>query len=139
MRRVPAILALTAAWALCGCSGRPAAPPAETVEGQVLAQGRPVGFVLVTFHPQDEADGDRYDAATEKDGSFRMQCPKGNYKVTINPLPVGAGGNPGAGGLAGADAKGPKEIPPAYRNRADTRLAVEVPEGGMKGVVLSLP
>jgi len=140
MRRAPTILVLTAACALCGCSGKPTpALPKDTVEGKVQAQGRPVPFVLVTLYPQDQGDAKRYDGAADKDGSFSVQCPAGSYKVTITPLPVGVGGNPGAGPLAGADAKGPKEIPAACRKRSDTPLKVDVPEGGKKGITLSLP
>jgi hypothetical protein len=139
MRRAPTILALTAACALCACSAKPTpALPKETVEGQVQAQGRPVPFVLVAFYPQDPGDANRYDGAADKDGSFSVQCPPGSYKVTITPLPVGVGGNPGAGALAGAHAKGLKEIPAPCRNRTDTPLKVDVPEGGKKGVTLRL-
>jgi hypothetical protein len=138
MPRAPAILALAAACALCGCSGRPVQAPKETVEGQVLAQGRPVPFVMVTFYPQDPADAEHYYGAADKDGSFSVQCPAGGYKVTVTPLPVGAGGSPGNGALAGADAKGMKEIPAACRSRTDTPLKEDVPQGGKKEVKLNL-
>jgi hypothetical protein len=128
------------ACALGGCSARPTqAPPRETVEGQVVARGRPLPFVLVSLHPEDIADPERYDGAADQDGSFTLQCPKGSYKLTINPLPAGAAGDPGAGALAGADGGGPAAIPHAYRNRDSTPISIDVPEGGKKGVKLDLP
>ena len=45
-----------------------------------------MAFALVTFYPQDATDPTRYDGGTDKDGSFSVQCPRGAYKVTINPL-----------------------------------------------------
>jgi hypothetical protein len=126
---------------LAGCSGRPThAPPKETVEGRVLARGRPVPFVLVTFSPDDSADPNHYDGASDKDGSFRVQCPKGRYRVTLNPLPAGPGGDPGAGGLApgGAAGGGVKDIPARYRTKTETPLTEDVPEGGKKAVTLEV-
>lgn len=140
MRRVRGVVVL-AACALCGCSGKPTeGTPTGTVEGKVVHQGRPVPFVMVTLNPQNPADPNRYDGATAQDGSFRVQCPKGSYKVTLNPLPAGPGGDPGAGGLVGGapDAKGLKEIPLPYRGKASTPLTVDVPEGGRKGVTLEV-
>jgi hypothetical protein len=140
MSRVPSIVALGAACALAGCSG-PAtqAPPKVTVEGEVRAQGRPVAFVLVRFYPQDPADANAYDGSTDQAGAFSVQCPAGSYKVTIIPLPVGHGGTPGAGALAGADSKVAEAIPAVCRSREATPLTVEVPAGGKKGVTLTLP
>jgi hypothetical protein len=137
---MPTTLAVTAACALLGCSGTPTrAPPQEAVEGRVVAGGRPVPFVLVTFYPEDPADANSYDGAAGADGSFSVRCPRGAYAVTVNPLPVGAGRDPGAGGLAGADPRGPREVLARYRSRAQTPLRVDVPEGGKKGVALALP
>ncbi len=140
MSRLPAIVALGAACALGGCSG-PAtqAPPKVTVEGQVQARGRPVPFVLVRFYPQDPVDANAYDGSSDRDGAFSVQCPAGSYKVTITPLPVGHGGTPGAGSLAGPDSQEAEAIPAACRSREATPLTVEVPTGGKKGVTLTLP
>jgi hypothetical protein len=141
MRRLGGTIILAAACAWCGCSGRPAEPaPRVTVEGKVIRDGRPVPLLLVTFHPQNPADPDHYDGGTAADGSFRVQCPRGSYKVTLNALPSGAGGDPGAGGLAGGavDTKGPKDVPSPYRSKARTRLAVDVPDSGLSGVILEV-
>jgi len=140
MRLAPSVLAVAAACGLCGCSAGPtAALPKERVEGRVLAQGQPVPFVLVTFYSHDPADATRYGGPANKDGAFRVECPPGNYKVTITPLPLGVAGNPGAGALAGADGKGAKDLPAACRSRTTTPLAVDVPAGGKKDVTLNLP
>jgi hypothetical protein len=140
MSRVPAIVAVGLACALSGCSG-PAtqAPPKVTVEGQVQAKRRPVPFVLVRFYPKDATDANSYDGSTDQAGAFSVQCPAGSYKVTIIPLPVGHGGSPGAGALAGPDSKEAEPIPGACRSREATPLTVEVPTGGKKDVTLTLP
>jgi hypothetical protein len=130
------------AWALglvllAGCSGKPTqAPPVETVEGKVIAQGRAVPFVMVTFNPDDPANPNRYDGASDKDGAFRVQCPKGRYRVTLSPLPAGPGGAPGAGALVPGGGGG--EVPARYRNKDQTPLTEDVPGGGKKGLTLEV-
>jgi hypothetical protein len=131
------------AWALAlallaGCSARPTQAPMETVEGRVVTQGRAVSFVLVTFNPDDGANADRYDGPTDKDGSFRLRCPKGRYRVTLSPLPVGASGDPGAGALVPGGSGGGKEVPARYRDKGLTPLNEDVPEGGKKGLTLDV-
>jgi hypothetical protein len=121
---------------LAGCSGKPTqAPPTETVEGKVTAQGRALPFVLVTFNPDDPSDPSRYDGAADKDGSFRLRCPKGRYRVTLNPLPAGSG-NAAAGALVPGGGQG--EVPARYRDRAKTPLTEEVPAGGKTGLTLEM-
>lgn len=121
---------------LAGCSGKPTqAPPMETVEGKVMARGRAVAFVMVTFNPDDSANANRYDGAADKDGSFRVRCPKGRYHVTLSPLPVGSG-NAAAGSLVAGGAG--KEVPARYQNKAGTPLIEDVPEGGKKGLTLDV-
>jgi hypothetical protein len=138
MKRGMSLLAVAAACAAWGCSARPTEATKETVEGQVTTQGRPVALVLVTFYPQDPADPKRYDGPAAKDGKFSVSCPKGKYKVTLNPLPVGSGGDAGAGGLAGADRNALSEVPASYRARGSTPLTVDVPDGGKKDVALEV-
>jgi hypothetical protein len=130
------------AWAvalalLAGCSGKPTqAPSLETVEGRVVARGRAMPFVMVTFNPDDPADPGRYDGAADKDGSFRVRCPTGRYRVTLSPLPIGPSGDPGAGALA--PGLGGQEVPARYRDKALTPLREDVLEGGKKGLTLDV-
>jgi len=140
MMRARTFVVLAAAGFLWGCAGKPtpAPPPRETVSGKVVARNRPVAFVLVTFHPVDPADPNRYDAPADRDGSFTVECPKGSYKVTINPLPVGPGGDAAGGNLSGADAGGLKEVPRQFRTKTDTTLTRVVPAGGLKDVIFTL-
>jgi hypothetical protein len=139
MTRGMTLLAVAVACAAWGCSGaKPTEATKETVEGLVTAKGQPVGPLLVAFYPEDPADPRRYDGAVQKDGRFSVSCPKGTYKVTLNPLPAGSGGDAAAGGLVGADPKALKEIATAYRSRATTKLTVDVPDGGKKDVTLDV-
>jgi hypothetical protein len=123
---------------LAGCSGKPtqAPPPLETVEGRVTAQGRALPFVMVTFNPDDPTNPERYDGAADKDGSFRLKCPPGRYRVTLSPLPTGSGGNPGAGALVPGG--GGRDVPARYRNKDQTPLAEEVPQGGKRELTLDV-
>jgi len=131
---------LTGTGLFLGCSGKATQPPPprEPVRGKVLAGGRPVAFVLVAFHPVDPADPNRYEGGTEKDGVFTVECPRGSYKVTINALPVGAGGDAAGGNLSGADVGGLKQVPDNFRKKATTPLSADVPEGGRKDLLFNL-
>jgi hypothetical protein len=142
MKRLAAVL--VAAWAAlpAGCAGKPPPPAKVHVEGRVVRQGRPVAFVMVTFHPQDPGEGQGYQGAAGKDGAFSLECPPGSYTVTLSPLPVGRGNaaDPGAGGVVGSpESRGPEGIPRAHRSPSTTPLPLmKIPAGGKKDVVLDV-
>jgi hypothetical protein len=110
------------------------------VEGKVVFDGVGIPWVHVTYY------GDRnetYQGGTEQDGSFKLSCPPGNYKVVLRPLPVGVGQSPSGNAGDGTLVKSPqgkslKEIPSSYGDPAKTPLKVNVPEGGKKGEVLTV-
>jgi hypothetical protein len=127
---------------LAGCSGKPTeAPPKVTVEGKVVYGGSPVRYVMVTLHPVEVTDPNRYSGATEKDGTFKVECPKGRYKVTLAPLPVGGGGDAAGGALVAGEggAKGLKAIPAPYRDKDQSPIQpIDVSDGGVTGLTLRI-
>lgn len=129
---------------LAGCGPPPAATRAPVdVTGKVTtAVGKPFGNVMLVLHPQDaDAKGQQPTVLVKADGTFAASCTPGVYKVTLTPLPNGAGGEggPGVGGTAPPTAAGNPHpggnqtvggIPAAYTNAASTPWQITVKESG---------
>jgi hypothetical protein len=142
------LLALGMAAALIGCGrGKGIMVPAPVpVGGTVVCQGKPLGGVVVTFWPQDqERQGvvKPANAVSEQDGTFKLSCPEGLYKVTLVVAPT-----PGnAPILDKREAKAPPKrpvvaasgIPEVYRRPESTPLSVTVPAEGAEKVTLLIP
>jgi type IV pilus biogenesis protein CpaD/CtpE len=140
LRLVRTILAVVMVSLLCGCTRKPPPPPAPVpVKGKILNQNKePLALALVSFWPQQREDPhtpDRYDGGTEKDGTFTLKCPPGDYMVTVTRLPT----NATAGGLtAGPGSSLIKGIDPKYAEAKATPWNVTVPEGGKEDVLLTV-
>jgi hypothetical protein len=124
-----------------GCGAKPTGPAKVAVEGKVTHGGKGVAWLLVTFNGATPEV--KYETNTEKDGTFKLSCPPGTYKVSFTPVPLGQGQGPGGGAGGGTlvdlpDAKGLKEVPERYRSPRTSRLTVEVPEEGKKDLVLAI-
>jgi hypothetical protein len=125
---------------LFGCRTKPTEPAKVEVEGKLVFEGVGVPWVLVTYYGDNN---EKYDGGTEKDGSYKISCPPGSYKVVLRPLPVGVGQSPGGNAGDGTLVKSPdgkslSAIPAHYGDPAKTPLKVNVPDGGKKGEVLKL-
>jgi hypothetical protein len=128
---------------LVGCGPPPAAtrPPVDIGGKMTTAQGKGVGNVMLTLHPQDaDAKGQQPMALVKADGTFATRCIPGTYKVTLTPLPNAPGdGSPGAGtapppaGGTGSGMPGGNQtvggIPAAYTNAASTPWQITVKDG----------
>ena len=126
---------------LAGCGGRVTGPAKVEVEGKVTHGGKGVPLLIVTFNGATSAD--KHDTHTEADGTFKLACPPGSYKVSLTAVPLGEGQGPsggaGDGTLAKAqDAKGLKQVPRNYQSPNTTPLQVDVPHGGRKDVDLPI-
>ena len=129
-RRLALLLVLAAG---CGKPPAPPPPPPVAVSGHVLdAAGKPFGRVMLSFNPADDTiQGQRPVVPVQADGAFIASCPPGVYKLTLVPLPAGAGHGPEDGGLANTKggAAG-KTIPEKYRTTASTPWEVQVKPDG---------
>lgn len=143
MRRMPfsrftlsaAVLAVLAS---AGCMGRSAAPPV-TISGKlVMASGQPLARTVLVFFPHDAATGQRPTAHTDAAGHFATTGPAGRYKVTLTPLPTGAGqADPGSGEVTvPGKESGSISIAAHYRNVDETPLTAEVPADGAPNLIL---
>ena len=142
MRRLIALLCVTAALLPAGCGGG----STNAVEGAVTFQGKPAEGALVIFHPVADASGmgNKPYGTVKADGTFTLTttsdkpdagAPAGDYKVTVawtTPAKADAkagavnmGGDEKAGG--GADRLGGK-----YSNAATTTLTATVKSGRNK-------
>jgi hypothetical protein len=136
----PALAFLALAGLLCGCTRNPPrAPPPVAVKGKILNQKKePLALALVSFWPQQRTDPttpEHYDGGTEKDGTFSLNCPPGEYKVTVTRLPTSAT----SGGLTATPGGSLlKDVPPQYAEARDTPWTVNVPEGGTDSVLLTV-
>lgn len=128
----------------CGPS-QPATKAPVDIAGRVAtAQGKAVGNVMLTLHPQDaDARGEQPMVLVNGDGTFATRAIPGTYKVTLTPLPNAPhGGGPGAGTgpPAPAGGSGPPGmpggnqtvggIPAAYTNSSSTPWTITVKESG---------
>jgi hypothetical protein len=122
--------------ALAGCQNKPEPPPRVPVKGKVVTAGnQPVPWILVVFHPRDSADATLYRGGTEQDGSFKLTCPAGSYRVTLAPLQGGVtDSGPGVKTAPGKSTA----IPARYRSLDWTTLTAEVPAEGKSDVVLEV-
>ncbi len=127
-----------------GCGGR--APPAPVpVKGKVVQDDRAVPGVLVRFCPVNTRLRSAQ-AITGPDGSFRLECTPGAYKVAVLPLPregipeVKDGGPGEVKDKANPKAMIPTDaavaIPPTYQDSRSTPLAVDVTDNGKEDVIL---
>jgi hypothetical protein len=127
--------------ALVGCSSKPLEP--VPVSGKVEYQGgKPVGVVMLAFHPQDDSNKKTFPTTeTDKDGKFSFTCLKGRYKVTIAAIPKGhaSADAPDSGGLA-VPKKGQPEFGPlsAYQRLDKTPWEIDVPDTGKQNLVLTV-
>jgi hypothetical protein len=113
------------------------------ISGKVTtAQGKAVGNVMLTLHPQDaDAKGQRPMVQVQADGTFAASCVPGVYRVTLTPLPNAPHGEgPGAGTAPPPPAGGTNPgmpggaqfvggIPAAYTNAASTPWQITVKQG----------
>jgi len=114
-----ALIAVGLLWTTgCGKQG----PKRLTVTGKVTFQGAPVTEGQITF--EDAASGVAGSTALGTDGSYTLQLPEGNYKVSVEPPVVEVGGT--------ADTPGDEEykqvdnIPERYWSTATSPLQATV-------------
>jgi hypothetical protein len=135
--------AVTLALALiCAGSCKPRQPDPVEVAGRVeWGAGRPLDGVVITFHPDDEANkkGNLLSAPVER-GQFSGKCLPGRYKVTLTSLAGGSRHPAGATdpGSGAAPEKGGGAIPAQFRNATETPLVVTVPPEGKKDILLTV-
>lgn len=126
-----------------GCGPPQAATKAPVdIAGRVAtAQGKAVGNVMLTLHPQDaDAKGQQPMVLVKADGTFAVSCIPGSYKVTLTPLPNAPHGEGPGGGTAPPPAGGTNPnmpgnqtvggIPAAYTNSASTPWQITVKDSG---------
>jgi hypothetical protein len=114
-----------------GC-GKSAAPKVVTVRGKVIcAQVKTLEGATVRFWPQDAKITLTPSAKCQPDGTFTMDCPAGNYKVTVAARPAVNAGVPPPQGQGAA-------IPMRYQDSIQTPLQVTVVEGDAEEKVLKL-
>ncbi len=116
---------------LVGCRDKPLG--LVPVQGKVFGyKNQPVEGAVVSFWPEDSKSTRIATARCQKDGSFKLECPKGSYKVTVTP----------SKGLGKAAVPIPQQedsaVPSSYRETGKTRLRVDVPDGGTDKLVLKL-
>lgn len=104
------------------------------VKGTVVYKKKPVTQVTLFFWPQEDEKGtaaDRIATVPNDEGEFTLQCPKGNYKVTILSTEISPD--------ATAPAKGSyAQLLQFYSDIKSTPLKVNVPEKGVDNLVLEL-
>ncbi len=114
-----------------GCSRKAAIPPPVDVTGEVVySDGKPVSDMIIAFYADDEisAKGRVPSGVLDKSGKFSISgVTPGRYKVTLAPIPVGAGHAANANQL-NSPGKGDKKIavPSEYLNSTSTPWKVMV-------------
>jgi len=128
-------LAANAILLLCsGCGNKTEPPAVVSVKGNVVCQGKAVPGVLIKFWPrQQDPQTKPIETVSGPKGEFSLSCPKGSYKVTIANVPVSAAGPGLAEGGGGEEphCMPAVVVPIEYSDRVESPLTVEVPEGGM--------
>jgi hypothetical protein len=116
---------------LCGC-GQEATVKLAPVTGRVMFKNQALTAIEVYFNPDAEAGnhGEMGSALVGSDGTFTMTTPgakgprdgvvPGAYKVTL-----------------GLGRRNEKELAP-YKAVQTTKLTIEVPEGGLRDIVIDL-
>jgi hypothetical protein len=140
LNRIPRILFPLCLLVLAGCA-KPAPPTPVTIQGRVQsADGKPVKGVVLIFHVQDDAaKGDLPSAVTDpKDGTFRLTCVPGSYRVTLASLPRHGHADPGGGKAEAPGKEQPADLPTQYRDATTTPWHIQVFERGRDDVVLTL-
>lgn len=125
--------------AAAGCAKQPV-PPVD-VQGKVVnAAGKPFAEIVLTFHPQDDANrGELPSPLTDKAGGFRFRCLPGRYKVTAAVPPRHGHADPSGGAaVAPPGSKDVRGIPLQYRTPDGSPLLVEIPGGGKEDLLLTL-
>jgi hypothetical protein len=115
--------------AAAGCCKSPV-----PVEGLIVtAAGKPVWGVAVRFWNKDRGR-QPFTAITDPEGRFQLDCPAGDYQVTVLPPSAkGTGRGTGVGPLpSGGTAEGPgakvqPPVPKIYWRTETTPLRVTVP------------
>lgn len=132
MRRASLVLVC-----VLGCGTAPLEP--VPVAGRLVVEGKQRWpTVVLTFHPQDEANRRSVPSVAPKptDGTFRLTALPGRYKVTL-VVPSAGPANNDPDALAKPEAE-PSRQHPRYANVHDTPWSVEVPAGGTSDLVLKL-
>jgi len=131
LTRFQATLILLAIFFL-GCGGK-AQLKSVPVNGKVVGhEGKSVGPIIVIFWPEDSKNNRMKSAVCEADGSFHLECPPGNYKVTVSPVRS-------KGATAPPSPQGPEAaIPARYQSELTTTLNVKVPETRADDIILNL-
>ena len=125
-----------------GCTAKPA--PNVPVKGKVVYEGKGVSDVQITFWPHDPTSR-RVDALSDRNGDFSLECPAGNYTVTLvstvsTSAPIPDAGMPGQVGItqpARTD-KSHSGVPARYQARDKTPLHVDIGADGKQDLVLEI-
>jgi hypothetical protein len=104
-------------------------PPAATVHGKLLMDGKPLAGAIVQMWPQDDLTLDVYygDGITDADGRFKLKgrdgpsVKPGKYVLLVKLL-ASRGDAPQGGDAAKADPRGggPNLLPEVYSDRERT-------------------
>jgi hypothetical protein len=115
-----------------GCGGKMQPSPVP-VQGRVLGRdGKSIGPVIVIFWPEDSKNNRMATGTCEPDGSFRLKCVPGKYKVTISPIrQKGATSPPSPNDYDSG-------IPARIQSELTTTLNVTVRETGNDPIILNL-
>lgn len=123
---------------ILGCGKAPLEP--VPVAGRLVVEGKKRWpTVVLTFHPQDEANRRALSSVAPKpsDGTFQFTALPGRYKVTLVVPNAASPANNDPDALAKPEAE-PSRQHPRYANVHDTPWSVEVPAGGSSDLVLKL-
>jgi|SRR5579872_4036378 len=85
----PAFVFLSAALALCGCSGGGQSGPKDIVKGKVTMDGKPVAGDVI-FQSTADKNKDPLKTTTALDGTYSISnLPKGEYQVMVKGMLAG--------------------------------------------------
>ncbi len=133
------LTALALCFMLAGCHEAPP-PQLESVQGTLLDENdRPLANFGIVAHSL--ASGGMRTTQADAQGKISLKCQKGKYKVTLTlppktPPPPDIIDNKKDSKMNVFDAV---EHPyPRYQNSESTPWTLEVPEGGLQGIVLKI-
>jgi hypothetical protein len=123
--------------AAAGCKKEPPRP--VPVQGRVQSpDGTPVADRVLSFAPlDDENRNSTPQAVVGKDGTFRLKCVPGRYRVTMTKIPTGVGGPDRPGRPAIPERKEPNPFDQS-RNRGAKPWEITIPEGGKRDLLLAV-